>query len=113
MNQPDKVMVDDSLSPSPTTQVEAMDVMDSKSDYDLQKSKMGKDLICDEDTSAMLCENGYVMLVSHTPGGGITYIKDNVEIKCPVVDPQTMSEECREMLDLGLECEEVICTRRK
>ena len=41
------------------------------------------------------CDGGYIKLEYNNLGGGITWLKGNEEIRCPVVGPDSMSPECK------------------
>jgi len=67
-------------------------------------------VFCDENTSVMLCDNGYVELRSKLPGGGSTYLNGDEKIICPVVDPKDITQQCRAILNSKLICDKVICS---
>ena len=48
----------------------------------------------------------YIMVAGLAPGAGITYYDiDSLEINCPVISPDSMSEECKKIL-FESECDE-------
>lgn len=51
-----------------------------------------------------LCQEDYIKVNSKLLGGGSTFYKDNQEIaRCPVVGPDSISEECQQLQDLDCE----------
>jgi len=53
---------------------------------------------CDGDHDVYICSTS-IKAVSIIPGAGATYYRaDGTELNCPVVAPDSMSEECRELL---------------
>ncbi|MBN1385500.1 hypothetical protein JW968_00815 [Candidatus Woesearchaeota archaeon] len=64
---------------------------------------------CNEENVDSLYTCGeYAKVISTLLGGGATYYKlGGSSFQCPVVGPDSMTEECKQMMDA--ECEEVSC----
>jgi len=61
---------------------------------------------CGSDKDVYVCGEN-INVVSMVPGAGATYYKaDGTELQCPVVAPDSMSEECKQLL-LDDDCEEI------
>jgi len=52
----------------------------------------------DENVDSVYVCGDYIKVVSSLAGGGSTFYKDGEEIRCPVVAPDYMSDECKAML---------------
>ncbi len=60
---------------------------------------------CDNENKVYVCSD-YIRVVSIVPGAGSTFYKaDMKEVKCPVVAPDSMTEECKQ-LTFEPDCEE-------
>ena len=61
---------------------------------------------CGDEKDVYVCGEN-IKVVSMVPGAGATYYKaDGTELQCPVVAPDSMSDECKQLL-LGDDCEEI------
>jgi hypothetical protein len=87
------VPVDEGQTETPTeTGAPEVTLMDQAKEY------------CDDENVAEVYICGdYIQVVSSLLGGGSTYYKDGEEIVCPMVGPDSMSEECR-LLTMGSNC---------
>lgn len=76
------------------------------------EDKFDVDQYCEDESVAGVyyCQNGYLKVVSKLLGGGSRYIKPGgTKISCPVVAPDQVRQECKELEDLS--CEPVDCEK--
>ncbi|VVC72138.1 Uncharacterised protein [uncultured archaeon] len=59
----------------------------------------------DESVSAVYACGDYIRVVSATPGAGSTIYRNGETIRCPLVSPDSMTDECRQYV-LGSNCAE-------
>ena len=62
---------------------------------------------CSEETVVMISEcEGYIHVISNVAGVGSTYYKrSGSQLQCPLVAPDSLSEECQKLI-FGQECDE-------
>jgi hypothetical protein len=58
-----------------------------------------KDYCSDKSIGKVYDCGGYVKLEYNNLGGGITWLKNGTEIRCPVVGPDSMSAECKQLMN--------------
>ena len=70
-------------------------------------SEVAKQFIGARDVAAVYVCGPYIKVVSKVPGAGATYYSEDLRKKftCPVVAPEHISEECRQIM--GAQCFEV------
>jgi len=66
-------------------------------------------IFCEKENVAevQICGD-YIKVISSLAGAGSTFYKNNLEISCPVVAPDSMSDECKELM-FEITCSENIC----
>jgi len=55
--------------------------------------------LCNAESDVYVCEE-YVKVVSYIPGAGATYSKEGIEVVCPLVAPDSVSDECKALEEL-------------
>ena len=86
-------------------------MIQQKSDINIRPSvdsdiKLKAKEYCDGEKDVYVCGEN-IKVVSMVPGAGATYYKaDGTELQCPVVAPDSMSDECKQLL-LSDDCEEI------
>ena len=63
-----------------------------------------------EDVEAVYDCKGLIKVVSSLAGAGSTYYKeDNTKFSCPVLAPDSMAEECRDIINKNIRCVKISC----